>query len=319
MTILVPVYNEELTIPLFLRAITEVVSPLSGYHFTLLFIDDGSSDNTLSLIKEASQSSWPFDITYRALSRNFGQEIAHKAGLDAAVCDAIIIMDVDLQDPPSLIPQMLEKWQEGYDDVYAKRTSRAGETWLKKLTAYLYYRVFAAVTPFPTIKDAGDFRLLSAKALRAMQSLPEHDRCTKGMFNFIGFKKIGIPYKRALRAAGTTKWKYRKLFKLAFDSIFSFSAAPLTFITWTGWALTFVAFLYLAYSIAEHFIRETDPRGYTTLLSFIVFFSGLQIVIIGVLGQYIGRIATETKRRPLYFIQEESPELTPADSQSEKT
>jgi glycosyltransferase involved in cell wall biosynthesis len=240
------------------------------------------------------------------LSRNFGKEIAMIAGLDAAKdADAVVIIDADLQDPPELIPEMISYWEQGYDDVYAKRRSRAGETFLKKKTSALFYRILQKSTRIPIQQDTGDFRLLSKRAVRAITQMRESQRYTKGMFSWVGFKKKELLYDRDPRAAGETKWNYWKLADLAIEGITSFTTAPLRVASFFGMVISLLAFLFIVYLLVRPLFGVSIGSGYSSIMAAILFLGGVQLISIGIIGEYIGRIFAETKQRPLYYVDEQ--------------
>jgi glycosyltransferase involved in cell wall biosynthesis len=226
------------------------------------------------------------------------------AGLDHATGDAVVIIDADLQDPPELIPQMISYWEEGYDDVYAKRKSRAGESWLKKASSKLYYRLLQRATHIEIQQDTGDFRLLDRKCVEALKQLRESQRYTKGMFSWIGFKKKAISYERDPRAAGVTKWNYPKLFNFAIDGLTSFTTAPLRISSIIGFIVSFIAFIYIIVIVVRTLMFGIEAAGYPSLMAVILFLGGVQLLSLGIIGEYVGRIFNETKGRPLYFVEE---------------
>lgn len=300
-TILVPMYNEEEVLPYLYERLNAVVEDID-YHFEYLFVNDGSKDKSLEIVKDLSKTDGR--VSYVDLSRNFGKEIAMAAGFDHCQGDAVVIIDADLQDPPELIPEMIKYWEEGYHDVYAKRSSRKGETFLKKGTSFIFYRLLEKVSNVPIQKDTGDFRLLSRKALNAIQQYKETQRYTKGIFSLLGFKKKSIEYERDPRFAGKTKWNYFKLMGLAMEGITSFTTFPLKLANFFGFFFAIVSFIYMAFIIIKT-LRYGDPvAGYPSLISIVLFIGGLQLIGIGILGEYIGRIFNETKNRPIYLINE---------------
>ncbi|WP_100486869.1 glycosyltransferase family 2 protein [Sporolactobacillus pectinivorans] len=301
-SILIPAYNEEEVLDQCYHRTADVINSLTNYEFELLFVNDGSRDNTLSIIK--SMRMLDHRVSYVNLSRNFGKEIAMIAGLDYARGDAIILMDADLQDPPELIPEMIKYWEQGYDDVYAKRKSRKGESWLKKFTSAEFYRLLQKTTRIPIQRDTGDFRLLDRRAVNALRQLRESQRYTKGMFSWIGFNKKEILFDRDPRAAGKTKWHYASLINLAIEGITSFTVAPLRISSIVGSFVSFFAFIYMTFIIIRTILFGNDVSGYASLMTVILFLGGLQLLSIGIIGEYLGRIFNETKRRPLYFIDE---------------
>ena len=299
---MIPAYNEEKVLPQLFTRLNDLAKNNLAYDFEFLFINDGSKDRTMKIIKdEAAQSS---QISYINLSRNFGKENAMLAGFDYAKGDALVIIDADLQDPPELIPKMIKFWEQGYDDVYAKRESRDGESWLKKATSKWFYSVLDKISHIEIQRDTGDFRLLDRRAVEALKTLREANRYTKGMFSWVGFKKKEITYKRDPRAAGETKWNYFKLLNLAIEGITSFTTSPLRISLWTGLIISISAFAWAAFLIIRKLFFGADMSGYTSLMSAILLLGGVQLVSIGVIGEYIGRIFTETKNRPVYLAQE---------------
>lgn len=301
-SILIPAYNEEEVLRHLYERLGKLAGETSGYDFEFLFVNDGSRDRTLEMIKEYAKDDPR--IAYVNLSRNFGKEIAMIAGLDHVTGDATVIIDADLQDPPELIPQMIKYWEEGYDDVYAKRESRAGETWLKKVTSAMYYKTLQRSTNIPIQKDTGDFRLLSRRCVDALRQFRESQRNAKGMFSWIGYKKKEILYSRDPRAAGETKWNYAKLIDLAIDGITSFTTAPLRISSILGILVSVAAFIYIIYLVIRTISFGSDLAGYPSMMAVILFLGGVQLLSLGVIGEYIGRIFNETKQRPLYFVEE---------------
>ncbi len=302
LTILIPAYNEEAVLDKLYERLDSLEKQIKKYQLEFLFVNDGSRDKTLAMLKDYRAKDRRVSIV--SFSRNFGKEIAMIAGLDHAEGDAVVIIDADLQDPPELIPQMIKYWEEGYDDVYARRTSRAGETWLKKVTSKLYYKVLQRSTRIPIQRDTGDFRLLDKRCVQALRQMRESQRNTKGMFSWIGFKKKEITYTRDPRAAGQTKWNYYKLLNLAIEGIVSFTTAPLRLASVFGVVISLAAFVYIAVIIVRTILYGVDVAGYPSLMAVILFLGGVQLLSLGVIGEYIARIFNETKQRPLYFIDE---------------
>lgn len=299
---MIPAYNEEKALPLLFKRLEKLAENQHKYDFEFLFINDGSRDNTMAMIKH--KASTDPRISYIDLARNFGKENAMLAGFDYAKGDALVIIDADLQDPPELIPTMLKYWEQGYDDVYAKRQSRDGETWLKKATSRWFYSILDKISNVEIQRDTGDFRLLDRQAIEALKQLRESNRYTKGMFSWVGFNKKEITYKRDPRVAGETKWNYTKLTNLAIEGITSFTTAPLRIATITGMIISFGAFLWIIYLLVRPFFGVPTGDGYTSLMSVILFLGGIQLLAIGIIGEYIGRIFIETKNRPVYLAQE---------------
>ena len=301
-TIIIPAYNEEKVLPKLFNRLDKLSQNESNYLFEFLFINDGSKDSTMKLISE--KSTIDNRISYINLSRNFGKERAMLAGFDYAKGDAIVIIDADLRDPPELIPNMISLWEEGYDDVYAKRESREGETWLKKATSKWFYSILDKISSIEIQRDTGDFRLLDRRAIEALKTLRESNRYTKGMFSWVGFKKKEITYKRDPRAAGETKWNYFKLFNLAIEGITSFTTSPLRISFIFGLLISSVAFFWILYLLIRPLFGVPTGGGYSSLMSVILFLGGVQLLAIGIIGEYIGRIFIETKNRPVYLIQD---------------
>lgn len=301
-SILIPAYNEQAVLPLLFKRLQGLANKESDYDFEFLFINDGSRDDTLRLLQQASTVD--SRISYMNLSRNYGKEIAMIAGLDHVKGDATVIIDADLQDPPELIPKMITFWEEGYDDVYAKRRSREGETLTKKATSRLYYQTLQKVTNIPIQEDTGDFRLLDRRVVEALKKFRESQRNTKALFSLVGFKKKEILYDRDPRAAGETKWNYLKLINLAIDGITSFTVAPLRIASVFGIIVSLVAFLFIVYLLIRPLFGVPTGDGYSSLMAVILFLGGVQLLSLGVIGEYIGRIFNESKQRPLYFVEE---------------
>jgi len=301
-SILIPAYNEEAVLEQLYQRLGTLANNNKTYDFEFLFINDGSRDKTLDIIKDLAEKD--NRIAYVNLSRNFGKEIAMAAGFDYVTGDATVVIDADLQDPPELIPKMIKFWEDGYDDVYAKRLSRDGESWFKKFSSQMFYRILQKTTNIPIQVDTGDFRLLDRRCVEALKQIRESQRYTKGMFSWIGYKKKEITYNRDQRAAGTTKWNYRKLFNFAIDGITSFTTAPLRISTVLGFIVSFVAFIFIIVVVLKTIIFSDPVAGYPSLMAVILFLGGLQLLSLGIIGEYIGRIFNETKGRPLYFVEE---------------
>ena len=299
-TILVPAYNEEAVLNMLYDRLLNIMNTNTNYNFEILFVNDGSKDNTLNIITDLRSKD--NRVCYVNLSRNYGKEIAMIAGLDYAKGDAVIIIDADLQDPPELIPEMITYWEQGYDDVYAKRRSRKGETWLKKFTSKMYYKTLQSVTKIEIQKDTGDFRLLDRRCVEALKQIRESQRYTKGLFSWIGYNKKEILYDRDPRAAGKTKWNYKKLIDLSIDGITSFTTAPLRWSAIIGILLSIAVFIYMLTIIIKTLISGIDVPGYASTMVVILFIGGIQLIFLGVLGEYLGRSFYETKHRPIYFI-----------------
>ncbi len=304
-SIIVPAHNEEEVLHELHARLRAVFSSLPDVDPEFVFVNDGSTDGTLRILQELRQDDPA--VAYVDLSRGFGKEIALSAGLDHATGDAVILMDADLQDPPELIPDFLEHWRQGYDVVYGKRIRRDGETALKKATAYLFYRLIRKVSHTQIPQDTGDFRLLSRRAVDALKQLPEHHRFMKGLFAWIGYPQKAVPYVRQGRHDGTTKFNYWKLWNFAIEGITSFSTAPLKVATYLGLVIAVGAFAYAGVIIFRTLFEGNPVAGYPSLMTVVLFLGGVQLMTIGVLGEYVGRIFNETKRRPLYLVKEFAP------------
>lgn len=301
-SILIPAYNEQEVLRHLYERLFKLAGETPNYAFEFLFVNDGSRDKTLEMIK-AYAAKDP-RVAYINLSRNFGKEIAMIAGLDKVTGDATVIIDADLQDPPELIPKMIALWEQGYDDVFARRKSRAGESWIKKVTSELFYKVLQKSTSIPIQQDTGDFRLLDKRCVEALVQFRESQRYTKGLFSWIGYEKKEIEYDRDPRMAGETKWNYLKLINLAIDGITSFTTAPLRISSVLGILVSLCAFIYIIYLVVRTAFFGTDLAGYPSMMAVILFLGGVQLLSLGVIGEYIGRIFNESKNRPLYFIEE---------------
>ncbi|AWM80548.1 glycosyltransferase [Gammaproteobacteria bacterium ESL0073] len=298
-SLVVPVFNEESTIPLFLSEIKNN-ELLADYSLEIIFVNDGSTDNTEQIITaEAMKSS---NIVAVNFSRNFGKESALLAGIFQSTGDAVIPIDVDLQDPIDVIPMMIERWQEGYDVVLAKRADRSSDSFFKRTTSKLFYMVYNNVVENKIEGNVGDFRLMSRRAIEAVKELPENNLFMKGLLSWVGFPTTVIEYTRVERAAGKTKFKFLKLFNLALDGVTSFSNVPLRFWSYLGGTVAFISFLFAMKIVLSKLIFGNPVPGYSSLMVAILFLGGVQLIGIGVLGEYIGRIYKETKHRPRYII-----------------
>ena len=301
-SILVPCYNEELSLRRFYTEVIDVIDSIDNYAWEILFINDGSKDRTLEVIKEFYEKDKR--ISYIDLARNFGKESAMLAGFDYVKGDSVIIMDADLQDPPSLIPQMLDLWEEGYQDVYAKRRSRGKESWLRKKMSLAFYFILDKSTRYEVLQNVGDFRLLDRKCIDALIQLRENERYTKGLFCWIGYRKKEILFDRGDRIAGQSNWGFGALFDLAIEGITSFTTTPLRIATFVGIIVAIWALGYMAWIIFKVFMWGDPVAGYPTIMTVMLFLGAVQLIAIGILGEYIGRIFNETKNRPTYLVNE---------------
>lgn len=304
LTILIPVYNEQECLEMLYQRLVNVADKLGGVETEFLFVNDGSRDDSLQIIKRLQRSDKR--VALLDLSRNFGKEVAMTAGIDYATGDALVIIDADLQDPPELIGEMLKGIEDGYDDVYAKRSNRKGETWMKKSTSKLYYRMLKKISDIPVQEDTGDYRMFSKRAIDALRRLKENERNMKGLFSFIGFKKKPIYYERDPRIAGKTKWNYWKLVNLAAQGFMSTSKVPLRLISIMGIFVSLIAFLYLIFVVVRAAIWGDPVSGYPSMVSIILFLGGGQMLALGIIGEYLGIVFSETKKRPIYYVNEYS-------------
>lgn len=307
LSVVVPAFNEEEVLREFHERLSRVLGTMQ-LEAEIVLVNDGSTDQTLRVMHELRTRDPRIAVV--DLSRNFGKEIALSAGLEHSTGDAVVVIDADLQDPPEVIPELVEQWREGYDVVYAQRVEREGETVVKKLTAHAFYRVINKVTKVDIPPDTGDFRLLSRRAVDALCRFREHHRFMKGLFSWIGYPQKAVPYKRAPRHAGKTKWDYWRLWDFALEGITSFTIAPLKLATYFGLATAATAFVYGLFVIYKTLAYGDPVRGYPSLVVIVLFLGGVQLTSIGIIGEYIGRIFNETKGRPLYLLNEHLPAHT---------
>ena len=308
-----PCYNEEDVLPDLFRILKSLDL---GIPTRFLFVDDGSQDGTLPLLKEARDSD--HRVAYLSFSRNFGHQIAITAGLKHARGDLIAILDADLQDPPELLKQFIQKWQEGYDVVYGIRTDRK-ESWYLRICYLSFYRILDKIANIRIPKDAGDFALLDQKVVKVLNSLPEHNRFVRGLRGWVGFKQIGVKYARPARHAGQPSYNMRRLTRLALDGLLSFSSAPLRLSAWLGAGAALLGFCYLIYALGIFFSGKELPEGWTSTVVLILFLGGVQLMVLGILGEYLGRIFEEVKGRPHYVLREEKgwfADINPRDDQT---
>ena len=311
-SIVVPVYNEQEVLPDFHQRLSVVLNTLS-FASEIIYVNDGSQDDTLAIIESLYRDDHRVAVV--DLSRNFGKEIALTAGLHKARGDAVVVIDADLQDPPELIPELINEWHNGYDVVYAKRSRREGESFIKKATAHGFYRIMQRMGHVKLPEDTGDFRLLSRRAVDALNTLTEHHRFMKGLFTWIGYKQKAVLYERDPRQAGQTKWNYWRLWNFAIEGITSFTIAPLKFASYSGLIVALGALSYGIYFLVRTLLYGNPVPGYPSLIVIILFLGGVQLMFIGILGEYIGRIFTETKRRPLYFLNQSLPPRAESDEE----
>lgn len=301
LSVIVPVFNESAVIGVFHDRTSQALSEIPGTEYELIYVDDGSSDD--SYRKLAALSETDPRVRLVKFSRNFGHQVAITAGLDHARGDCIAVIDADLQDPPEVIGQMVKQWRAGYDVVYGVRADREGESRMKLLTAALFYRLLNSITRINIPVDVGDFRLISRRAADHLRQLREGDRFVRGLVSWIGFRQTGVLYRREKRYAGETKYPYRKMIKFALDGVTSFSTMPLRISTWMGYASSLLAFLYLFSVLVQRVLGHT-VQGWATIMVALLFLGGIQLICLGIIGEYVGRIFSETKARPLYVIEE---------------
>lgn len=300
LTVVVPAYNEQEVILEFNRRLCAALEAADIDRAEIIYVNDGSLDNTLTMLLDLMQRDQRVEVL--DLSRNFGKEAAMTAGLDRACGDAVVVIDADLQDPPELIPDMVSEWRLGYDVVYMRRLSREGETWLKKTTARAFYTLMARIGRVEVPENVGDFRLLSRRAVDALKQLPERTRFMKGLFSWIGFPAKELPYHRDPRYAGVTKWNYWGLWNFAIEGITSFTIAPLKIASYIGFLTSALALLYGLVVLGKALFFGNPVAGYPSMMVVILFLGGLQLLAIGVVGEYMGRMFIETKQRPIYLV-----------------
>lgn len=302
LSVIVPVYNEEENLPLLHRRLQDVLGDM-GVHYELMLINDGSADGSMDVILELAQKDPR--VRYIDFSRNFGHQIAVTAGLDHVRGEAVVIIDADLQDPPELIKELYAKMQEGYEVVYAKRRSRKGESRLKKLTARWFYRFMQRITSVSIPLDTGDFRIMHRRVVEVLRRMPEHHKFLRGQISWVGFRQTYVEYDRQERHAGQTGYTYRKMIRFALDGITSFSDFPLKMATLAGFAVSGMAFLYMVWALLVKLIwPETHVQGWTSLIISVLFLGGIQLISIGIIGEYISRMNTNVMNRPLYVVRD---------------
>ncbi len=299
-SILIPCYNEAQSLPILIPKLEDIANNLKQYDWEILCVNDGSKDNTIEVLREIRQIY--NRVNYIDLSRNYGKENAMLAGFDYVKGDCMVIMDADLQHPPHVILQMLEKWEEGYDDVYASRLSRGKESWLRKKLSLLYYRILQRSTRLEVLPNVGDFRLLDRRCINALKQMRENNRYTKGMYCYIGFKKTYVTFETEDRIAGESSMNYKTLINLAIEGILSYTTVPLRIATVIGVLTSLFAFIYMLVVLIKTLLYGDPVQGYPTMMIVILFLGGIQLLALGILGEYIGRIFTETKNRPVYFV-----------------
>ena len=299
-SVLIPCHNEEKSLPLLYPELVKLMDSTPNYQWELMFVNDGSTDGTLEHLRQLRQQDQR--VNFVDLSRNFGKEAAMLAGFDYVTGDCMVIIDADLQDPPELIPEMIKWWEQGYEDVYAKRKTRGRESWLRKRLSLMFYRLLQSSSRFDVLQNVGDFRLLDRSCINALRQMRESERYTKGMYSWIGFKKKEVVFDRGNRVAGTSSWSFRQLFSLAIDGITSFTSLPLRISTVVGFIVSMLAFIYMIYIFIKALIWGDPVQGYPSLVILLLFLGGIQLLSLGIIGEYIGRIYNETKNRPDYIV-----------------
>ncbi|MFD0739309.1 glycosyltransferase family 2 protein [Lysobacter koreensis] len=300
LTVVIAAFNEAESLPLLQPRIAAALDALPGVDGRVLYVDDGSSDATWAVLQRLAAADPR--VALLRLSRNFGKEAALTAGLDQVEQGAALILDADGQDPPELIGQFVAKWHEGFDDVHGTRMEREGEGWLKRSTAHAFYRVIGWLSKTPIPADTGDFRLLSPRALAGLRQLRERHRFMKGLFGWVGFNRVAIPYHREPRVAGGSKFNFWRLWNLALEGITSFSTAPLRLATYTGLLTALVAFVFGVWVVLKALLWGDPVAGYPTMMAVILFLGGVQLIALGLIGEYLGRLYEESKQRPLYLV-----------------
>jgi len=302
LSVVVPCFNEALAVRHTHARLGEVLRSIPSLDYECVYVDDGSSDETASVLREIQEADPCVRVVL--LSRNFGHQVAITAGMEHASGDAVVLIDADLQDPPEVIPEMVERWCEGYQVAYGTRTDRAGETAFKLWTAKSFYRMINWLSSVKIPLDTGDFRLMDRSVVDSLLAMPERDRFVRGMVSWVGYRQIGVPYRRARRIAGVTKYPLLQMLHFAADGIVSFSAVPLRLATWTGFAASLVALAGIVYALVLRLFTSIWVSGWTALFIAVLFLGGVQLISLGIIGEYIGRIYGETKGRPLYLVRE---------------
>ncbi len=300
-SVIVPVFNEEEVLDELHKRLTAVMQK-RGEPYEIIFVDDGSSDRSIEILKALFKQDKHIRII--RFSRNFGHQMAITAGLDRASGKAAIVIDADLQDPPEVIPKFIDKWREGFEVVYGLREKRYGESIFKKATAWLFYRLLRKLVAVELPLDVGDFRLIDRKVIDALRRIREQNRYMRGLTSWVGFKQAGVPYVRAERAAGSTKYSLRKMLKLAWDGVFSFSRIPVKASMYLGFLTASLSFLYLISIVFLRIFAGTSIRGWSSIMGIVLFLGGVQLISLGILGEYVGRISEDVRGRPLYIVRE---------------
>jgi dolichol-phosphate mannosyltransferase len=304
LSVVVPCFNEQEVIATTYRRLTDTLSRLPGLEYEVLFVDDGSRDDTRGILRTIQQGDPR--VRFIALARNFGHQIAVTGGIEHAAGDAVVLIDADLQDPPEVIREMVEMWQQGYEVVYGVRTDRPGESAFKLWTARVFYRLIARLSETPIAVDTGDFRLMDRKVVDALLLMPERDRFIRGMVGWVGFRQVGLPYRREPRAQGESKYPLAKMMRFAIDGITSFSTVPLRVATWLGFSAAAFALLLSLWALAARLFTTQWVPGWAALFITVLFMGGVQLIALGIIGEYVGRTYLEAKHRPLYLVAEKT-------------
>lgn len=315
LSVVLPVYNEENNIVKLCNEITDVLECMNLAPYEIIFVNDGSIDNSLNLIKELSKSNRR--IKYLDFSRNFGHQIAITAGIEFSKGNKVVIMDSDFQDPPSLIPELFNKMEEGYDVVYAKRASRKGESVFKKITAKIFYRLLSLITRSTIPVDTGDFRIINRKVAEVLKSMPEQQKFLRGQIAWIGFRQTSVTFSRDKRVEGKSGYSLKKMWRFALDGITSFSDFPLKFATYLGFIFSIVSFILILWALYQRFIAQEYIQGWTSLILSVLFIGGIQLISLGIIGEYISRIGNNVRNRPLYIVNETNVEANNEEESSE--
>lgn len=302
-SVIIPIYNEETNIQVLYERLKKVLNGIELEH-ELLFVNDGSQDQSIQVIKQLAEHD--INVRYIDLSRNFGHQIAVTAGIDAVHSEYVVIIDADLQDPPELIPEMYEKMKEGFEVVYARRRSRKGEHFLKKVTAKLFYRILTSITHISIPLDTGDFRIMHKKVVDVLKTMPEQDKFLRGQISWIGFNQTYVEYDRDERLSGTTGYTYSKMIKFALDGITSFSNFPLKVASYLGFVVSFFSFLLILYALYSRLVSKHFVPGWASIMICVLFLGGVQLISIGIIGEYISRMGNNIRKRPLYIVKDQN-------------
>lgn len=302
-SVIIPIYNEETNIQVLYERLKKVLNGIELEH-ELLFVNDGSQDQSIQVIKQLAELD--IHVRYIDFSRNFGHQIAVTAGIDAVHSEYVVIIDADLQDPPELIPEMYAKMKQGFEVVYARRRSRKGEHFLKKVTAKLFYRILTSITHISIPLDTGDFRIMHKKVVDVLKTMPEQDKFLRGQISWIGFNQTYVEYDRDERLSGTTGYTYSKMIKFALDGITSFSNFPLKVASYLGFVVSFFSFLLILYALYSRLVSKHFVPGWASIMICVLFLGGVQLISIGIIGEYISRMGNNIRKRPLYIVKDQN-------------